>query len=156
MDNEIVKINHEEEVKENENADTGLSLSVIEDGAKKVEDKMSKEELLELRANYLRLEQMVTSLVSSIAILVEDKNKINVKFDKKKLRLKIEGNSKAGLVGVKKVVLDGREVEVDEYETFAIIEGHKRKIYENKRGRLISYDGYPIYLSINRLETEAI
>lgn len=104
-----------------------------------------------IKTLYTKVAEMQESMATIFEALEElTKQKVKVKKDNIKKEVKPVESHK--LVTIKKVIINDREAEVNVYENFVVIEGHKRKIYDVKKGRLFTYEGKPVYLNFNSLQ----
>ena len=119
-----------------------IKAAVVEDVI--VKEDATKELLAELanvKSRYDKLEEMVMLMSNAVNTLLDAKSSKGTK-----IRNIEKPVPEHGLIAVKKIDVDGKEIEVYEYDTFVMIEGHRRKIYENKRGRMFSAAAGPVYL----------
>lgn len=120
---------------------------------KEVKNVNIEAELLKVKEGYEKLTTEVEKLQKVIELLME-RPRVAVADYKtpKAIKSKKEIKQESKLIEVKKLDFDGKEIEVYVYDTFVVVDGHKRKIYEVKKGNCFSYEGKTVYLKFNSLQ----
>jgi hypothetical protein len=107
-----------------------------------------EKELKEIKDAYVKLAECVERLQANLDAIIGSSKQAKGAKGSKASKGKLPTNSK--LIEVKKLKLEtGKDIEVHVYKNFVIVDGHKRKIYEFKKGKMFNYEGKNVYLKLN-------